>query len=280
MGLGIAVIQNLLELKKLGFLKNINNVIELGSQELYLQASDLKELVKSANLDVDQINNIKNIDNWPKKPWSSSKEFYDFLGIKSYQSIDLNGEHNAINHDLNLPFLDKQKFNSFDLVTDFGTAKHTFNISECYKLMHNLAKKDSLLIYTGQTLRGSGNYLIDKRLFETIALANNYKIIYSSYIIHLNAFTENQSEKQFHIPLSKDLFEAIDHKSIRNINIYMVFQKQNNEEFKIPYEGKLMLKQFDTSVGFNRLYHKDSLSYSYIVSSSNKILKIFLSNYF
>ena len=43
MGLSLANIQNILELKNLGYFKNSNSVIEIGSQELHINMLDLKE---------------------------------------------------------------------------------------------------------------------------------------------------------------------------------------------------------------------------------------------
>ena len=51
MGLSLANIQNILELKNLGYFKNSNSVIEIGSQELHINMLDLKELFEIAGLD-------------------------------------------------------------------------------------------------------------------------------------------------------------------------------------------------------------------------------------
>ena len=40
MGIGIAAIQNILELNNLGYFKNKNFVLEIGSQELHLKYAD------------------------------------------------------------------------------------------------------------------------------------------------------------------------------------------------------------------------------------------------
>ena len=44
MGLGIAAVQNTLELHNLGYFKNSKSVLEIGSQELQLKKEDLKQL--------------------------------------------------------------------------------------------------------------------------------------------------------------------------------------------------------------------------------------------
>ena len=58
-------------------------------------------------------------------------------GLKT-KSIDLNGLYDSIKHDLNHSFTDEQYLNKFDLVTDFGSCEHVFNIAEAYKTMHKL----------------------------------------------------------------------------------------------------------------------------------------------
>ena len=47
MGLGIASVQNILELWQQGNLKNINSVIEMGSQELHLKLADFEDLLNT-----------------------------------------------------------------------------------------------------------------------------------------------------------------------------------------------------------------------------------------
>ena len=48
MGLGIGAIQNYLELSQQGLFKDINNVIEMGSQELHIKQKDFEELIRGA----------------------------------------------------------------------------------------------------------------------------------------------------------------------------------------------------------------------------------------
>ena len=48
MGLGLAAVQNTLELHNLGYLKNSKNIFEIGSQELHLKKEDLKQLFDNA----------------------------------------------------------------------------------------------------------------------------------------------------------------------------------------------------------------------------------------
>ncbi len=91
-----------------GCFKKSKSILEIGSQELHCAPGDIKELFKQANLDSELVDGFENIDNFPSKsPGPSAKSFYNAIGLTDYYSIDLNGKHNSIPHDLNEPFLDK-----------------------------------------------------------------------------------------------------------------------------------------------------------------------------
>tara|TARA_B100001996_G_scaffold382681_1_gene375219 strand:+ start:1757 stop:2641 length:885 start_codon:yes stop_codon:yes gene_type:complete len=263
MGVSIAAIQNTLELYNLGYLKKTKSIIEIGSQELIVKKNDLKEFFDYAGLESGLVDAYPNINNFPNKPRCSSKHFYKSLGINEYESIDINGEHGAIVYDLNKPFNDKTKFNKFDIVTDHGSSEHVFNTPEVFKTMHNLVKPGGLIIVSQQVLKGNGYFLFDRAFFEGIAAANKYKIIFASYMLAPGTQTKNGSNHQFHLPLSEHIFNSINFAKIENLNIYFVLQKQHDEEFKIPYQDNLMKETYNC-VGFNRIYFKDPMSYSYI----------------
>ena len=268
MGLGIGSIQNILELYKFGYFKNSSSVIEIGSQELHLKKEDLKELFDEVSLKSDLIDKYPNIKNWPERPRTSSKYLYESLGIKEYHSIDINGDYGAIVHDLNKPFEDKSKFNKFDIVTDFGSCEHVFNIGECYRTMHNLTKPGGYIIITQAVLRGNGYFKFDESFFEGIAAANNYNIIFSSYSLVPDSKTKSGSVYEFHIPRNRELFNVLDFSKLKELNICGVLQKTKEDEFKIPYQGKLMREVYNISGGFNRAYLKESMGYTYVPAST------------
>ena len=54
MGLGIAAVQNTLELWQQGLLNTANKVVEMGSQELHLKTDDFEDMVNMAG-----VNNYK-----------------------------------------------------------------------------------------------------------------------------------------------------------------------------------------------------------------------------
>ena len=276
MGLGIGAVQNILELNNLGYFKNSNNTIEIGSQNLHLNVADLKELLNTAGINKNLEENFPHVKNWPFSPKCQSKYLWESLGINDYKCIDMDGENNAIVHDLNKPFGDKSLFNKFDIVTDFGSCEHVFNVAECYKTMHNLTKPGGYMIIAQATLKGNGYFKFDQSFFEGMAAANNYNVVYNSYMITTGSKTENGSWHEFHIPRNEELLKVMDYSKLSQsekgsyINIYCVFQKTNENEFKIPYQGNIT-KDIYNIAGFNRAYLKETLSYNYIPSATVKI---------
>ena len=277
MGLGLAAVQNTLELHNLGYLKNSKNIFEIGSQELQLKKEDLKQLFDNAGLKSDLVEKYPNINNWPEKPRCSSKFFYESLGIKEYQSIDINADYGAIAHDLNKPFEDRSKFNKFDIVTDYGSCEHVFNIAECYRTMHNLTKLGGYIIIDQAVLKGNGYFRFDASFFEGIAAANSYKIIFNSYVISPGEKTKNGSDLEFHIPRNQRLLNILDFSKLSNfekganIGIYGVLQKTKEDEFKIPYQGKFIKEVYNIPGGFNRVYSKEPMGYTYVPSSKLEV---------
>ena len=262
MGISIAGVQNLLELHLAGHFKGKKSVVEFGSQELHLKSKDLEELMSMANIDFNK-SNFPNIENWPKKNRCSTKYLYKTLGINEYYSFDLNGELNSINHDFNLPFKNKEYFSKFDIVTDHCACGHAFNSAEAYKTMHNLCKKDGIIIGILPLWKGNSFYLYDNCFFEGLAAANGYKIIFNSYIVTTSGVTKDGSSLDFHIPLNKELLNSLDMTKVKWIGVCAVLQKTSDEEFKIPYQGQYLSKKQNHN-GFNRLFFKDPPSYSYI----------------
>ena len=219
-------------------------------------------MIKMAGLNNFQKDKFPNIDNWPNFPRCSAKSFYQFLGINEYVSIDMNKEHGSISLDFNLPLEDTSLYSQFDLVTDHGACEHAFNIAETYRTMHRLCKPKGLIVIAQSLWGGNGYFLYDESFFDGIAAANNYKIIFNSYVITTESKTPNGSDNQFHIPLNRDLLKTID-LSKASIGVYVVLQKQDKSDFKLPYQGHYLAKK-QGHFGFNRIYHQNPLSSSFL----------------
>ena len=236
MGLGLGGVRLISELWRQGLFKNVQSVLELGSQELHLIKEDFEDIIQTY-----QVPNYCRKDftpwKWPHQPRCSAEKFYKLLGIREYTCIYLNKNFGSIPHDLNEPFLDESLYGKFDMATDFGCAEHIFNMPEAYKTIHKLLKPGGIAIVNQGVIRGNGYYLYDLPFFEGIAAANNYRIFSSSYEVNLKKTTERGSLIQHSLPASVDIANIIDYAKIDYIGITYVFQKQENDDFKYPYQG-------------------------------------------
>ena len=268
MGLGLAAIQNTLELWQQGYFEEINSVAEMGSQELHVTGEDFRNLIQQACLPDNEKYDFAGLDNWPSKPRCSAKHLYRMLGAPNYDCFDLNKEHGAIEHDLNHPIVDTHLYGKYDLVTDHGSCEHVFNIAEAYRTMHSLCKQGGFLVISQALWGGNGYFHYDKPFFEGIAAANGYRIIFDSYVICLKKTTMGKSQQQFHVPLSSGLLQAIDLGDVDEIGVYAVLEKLLDGEFQFPYQGNY-LAQRQHNAGFNRVYYRDPPAYSYIPEYTN-----------
>lgn len=257
MGLGPCAVNLYLELWQRGIFRNIKSVIEMGSQEIHMKSARFEELLKNAGIDTYRPEKFPNLANWPGQPRTSSKPFFELLGVEKYTSLDLNGELGSVNHDLNFPFENKKQWGIYDLVTDHGTNEHAFNVAESYRTMHNLCKQNGYIIISQAVFGGNGYFHFDLAFFEGLAAANKYKILFSSFEV-----TDPSGENQHHIPLSRELLKMMDFSKVGMVGITYVFQKLTNEDFKVPYQGNF-LSQMQKNSGYQLQFlpHPPSRTY-------------------
>ena len=62
--------------------------------------------------------------------------------------IDASGEHDSLPFDLNNLLCTEYNFTKqFDIVSNLGTFEHVFNIANCFENMHNVCKRDGLMLH-------------------------------------------------------------------------------------------------------------------------------------
>ena len=239
MALGPAAIKLNLELWQRDLLKDVRSVCDMGSQEIMVGLSEFEGLVRSAGVSNWERfkENFVNLSFFPGQPRCSSSHFYRMLGVEEYACIDLNEGHGAIPLDLNLPLEDTSLHNRFDMVTDFGMNEHAFNVAEAYRTMHRLCKPRGLMVNIQTVYCTNGYYTFDLAFYEGISAANNYRILFSSYVIGLLESGGRDIAHQFHIPLNRDLLDTIDWSKVGWIGICYVLQKLSDDDFQYPYDG-------------------------------------------
>ena len=262
MGLGPAMIKLYLELWQRGLFKNVNAVIELGSQELHIPRARFEELVQAAGISHYTRAQFPHLETWPRQPRCPAKPFYHLLGVDEYACIDLNGQHGALAYDLNVPLTDTSLYLRYDLVTDFGAAEHCFNIAETYRTLHRLCRPGGLMVcHQGVSGGLNGYYGFDLSFFEGFAAANDYRVLFCSYVLLPRG--EPVQLDDHHIPLSRELLDTIDPSKVRDISICYVLQKQGNADFRFPYQG-LYLSASQGHQGYELAFLQNPPSRAYV----------------
>ena len=267
MGLGIVAVQNTLELWQQGHFSNVKAVCEIGAQEIHVPLNIFESSLEQAGIVETSQKDFPGLSNWPDYPRCSAKYLYKKLGVLEYQCVDVNGDHGAINHDLNYELTTTELFGKFDLVTDHGACEHVFNVAEAYRTLHKLCKPGGLIVIAQSLWAGNGYFLYDRSFVDGIAAANSYEVLFEAYVVTVLKNEGGGMQDQFFVPFSRNLLGCIDLNKVKELGIYVVFRKINDEEFRIPYQGSLM-SRIGYQYGFNRAYLKDPIRYSYLPEST------------
>tara|TARA_B110000438_G_scaffold296057_1_gene340134 strand:+ start:247 stop:1113 length:867 start_codon:yes stop_codon:yes gene_type:complete len=229
--------------------------LDIGAQTPTLNIEFIDFLINKYDfLDKDQVKKL----NLLKNTLSQNKKFYtkDFflaLNFRNYNSIDINGAYKSEKFDLNkniyLEYNFKKKYN---LVINNGTGEHIFNQYSLFLNIHNLTKKEGLMIHVLPFIdwinHGFFNY--NPLLFADLAASNKYEIVKMSLAnrdaaeINLekknySAFLEQIKPNNIDSPFKKIINFAIE-KLGKNILIVVIMKKKDNNNFTIPLQGKYL----------------------------------------
>ena len=258
-----------LELYKKKFFKDINKILDLGSQDILLTYDQFKFYLHQSGLEFDS-KDFDHLKSFPNKKGFSSKYLWNLLGIKNYQCSDINSMNNS-------KFLDLNKNNTihekYDLVTDFGNNEHVFNIIKAYENMHELCNENGYLWISQAVTRGNGFFTFDQSFFEGMAMANNYKILYSAYIVGYKTFKDKvqniENAIHFHVPCNKNMLDSLNFNNINYLGITYVFQKTNSKSFNYFYQYNYDKDQEKKFYDLNFVIDPFDISRMYIPSSKS-----------
>jgi len=222
------------KLMELNLFKNKESIINIGSFDLieYVDIDLAMKLLNSLNLKANEDEIYSHIE----KKRISSKILWKKLGLKESVFIDADGVHDSLSYDLNLDI--KQEYNfdkKFDVVTNFGTTEHVFNQYQVFKNIHNLCKKDGIIIHS-LPIQGAwehGMYNYHPNFFFALADKNNYKIEYFG-IRHKDL--QNYNIVELKEPEIKPFLKEIN--AYDTMGSVVILRKQDNEEFKIPLQSR------------------------------------------
>ena len=223
------------ELKKNGVFHDVNKIMDMGTKTLRVHYDDLRHLFDQSGIKFDT-KKFSFLKKFPKGKRVSNRLFWEEIGIKNYNCLDINEEEGSEFVDLNIPYTNKKHINKYDLVMDFGNNEHVFNIGEAYKTMYSLSKKGGYLWIYQSVYNGNGFFQYDIPFFEGLALANKMNIVHAAYVIGTNDYD------QYLIPANKDLFNTLDLTKVKSVDISYILKKNFSDEFKYYYQYNLTEK--------------------------------------
>ncbi|MDE2027114.1 MAG: hypothetical protein KGK03_10300 [Candidatus Omnitrophica bacterium] len=262
MGLGPAAIKLNLELWARGQFRGTHSVMDMGLQELQICPADFQQLLQAARLPVYEKEKLLALQEGPKGI-CPSRSFYEALGIKDYACIAPGRGQGTIQFDLNCPLEDKSLYGRYDLVTDYGNNECVFNTCEAFRTIHRLCSVGGVLVMSQNAYRGKGLYAYDPSFLEGMASANNYKILFSSFVITMHNPTEAGHSCQYHVPLSWGLMDTFDWTRIEGLEVCYVMQKQSASDFCVSYQG-VFFSNNQTHHGYRLNYSQNPPARAYV----------------
>ncbi len=235
-------------------------LLDIGAQTPTFKIEKFKKYISNiSKFNPEQDDAIQKISSGKK---FLAKDAYIALGYQEYEVIDINGAYNSYKFDLNQDIDANYNFkNQYDVVINNGTGEHVFNQFSLYKNIHNLTKKDGLMLnilpFLGWTNHGFYNY--HPIFFADLAASNNYELIRMTFanrdgqeicLQDMNDHAILYEQVKPHKPpnnLSKLISASIENLG-KNIFLVTVYRKRSTSDFKIPLQGKYLedVQDFDT----------------------------------
>ena len=183
MGIGPAVGTWLGQLHARGVFAAAASVIELGPSEFTWPKRSLPRFIEDLAGDPAQTAAfLQDLDDKAgQSHMSNAASFYGLLGIDDYNSMDYGDSSATLKHNLNLPLETDLRF---DVVADFGTLEHVFNIGEGFRTVHNLLPRGGVALHQLPTYGGyyHGFYNINSVMYRSLIHANDYEVIDFLYV--------------------------------------------------------------------------------------------------
>ena len=186
MGMGSGELQLIKELRTAGYIPDRGAIVEIGAQQLnhsflarrgaiaeigalFTAESSPPSFGRSANSTAEN-----NLEGAPL-----AREFWRWLGF-DYASIDIDGTPGSIPLDLNFDKVPDTAAGRFALVTNFGTTEHIANQLQAFKIIHDLAAVDGIMLHNVPMagMLSHGFIAYNPRFFWSLARANGYRIVF------------------------------------------------------------------------------------------------------
>lgn len=173
-------------LAKRGAFDGLCSIMELGPQDMFTTREVIAQIARRHAADrVEETVAAFYPGGGEKFAPNGQETLYALFGLTPYQSIDVADARATFTRDLNEPIAPGPQ--RYDVVTNFGTAEHCFNIGAVFESIHNLLTPGGLALHVLPALGDldHGFYNINPMLYGRLARANGYEIVDVRYVDHL-----------------------------------------------------------------------------------------------
>ena len=188
----------------------------------------------------------------------STNAFYKTLGFQSYDCIDLDDAYCALPFNLNVNFANIYNFtDQFDLVTNFGVTEHVINQGTCFENIHNLCKKDGIMLHALPMYNyiNHGFYNYSPKFFEKLIAYDEYDFISAylresgvsndgSYYVKLHTFKRLDDMESLCDYIKDSKSEAINfpqRMGVCGFDLIVALRKTSNKPFAYPLDIPLCI---------------------------------------
>lgn len=201
MGVSSLMAEWLSRLSRKEIIGNGMSVLDLGPQDIFATREVVEKVAARHVTNYKEITNQIFKNAVGRQPVLGTQDkFYSIFGLNSYFSADMFDPSASFKIDLNKPQSPDIKF---DVVTNFGTSEHVFNIGESITTTCELVKDNGLMLFVLPSFGhlNHGFYNIHPTLYYDLAEANNYQIEDIVYIdnfgVRTRAFENESGDKEF-----------------------------------------------------------------------------------
>ena len=167
-------------------------VLDLGPQDIQVSREYLTAVARRRQADDRVTSLIDRIFDGTNVRADAQAPFYEIFGAGSYCSVDGFDPRATYLADLNIAVPD---IGQFDVVTNFGTVEHVFNIGEAFGSIHRLLRTGGVSLHAMPSFAfiDHGFYNVHPCFFFSLASANSYKIVDVQYVDNFFARTRAQA---------------------------------------------------------------------------------------
>jgi SAM-dependent methyltransferase len=171
----------LFHLKRRGLFKGRTSLFDLGPQDVLTSRAWLAGALAchEGALQPERMAEIYGDGEMPHRHCQLA--FYGLFGITDYASTDLDDDRATYRWDLNYP---PENLPQFDVVTDFGTIEHVYDMTAALRAMHRLLKPGGLALHVVPVFAypNHGFHTPNPNFFPEFARANGYALADFSYV--------------------------------------------------------------------------------------------------